>query len=329
MTKLSNFSNEGKLMILHNITQSVGKTPLVQIRKVIDTPARVIAKVEASNPMSSVKDRIAISMIDAAISAGDIIPGESTIIEPTSGNTGIALAMVCACRGLECILTMPDSMSIERRKVLLAMGAKLELTPSAEGMTGAINRARQIAQLSPSGFIPQQFSNPANPQAHFENTGPELWSAANGEIDIFVAGVGTGGTLTGTGRYLRSQNPDVKIVAIEPDLSPVISQTLEGKPINPQPHQIQGIGAGFVPDVLDLNLIDEVIKVDIEQSVNFARQAAIHEGLFVGISSGSALYAASLLANRPENMGKTIATVLPSFGERYLSTVLFDNLKTE
>ena len=316
-------------MILHNITQSVGKTPLVQIRKIINSPATVIAKFEASNPMSSVKDRIAVSMIDSAISAGDVIPGESTIIEPTSGNTGIALAMVCACRGLECVLTMPDSMSIERRKVLLAMGAKLELTPSAEGMTGAINRARQIAQLSPSGFIPQQFSNPTNPQAHFEATGPELWQSANGQIDIFVAGVGTGGTLTGVGRYLRSQKPDVKIIAVEPDLSPVITQTLEGKPINPQPHQIQGIGAGFIPEVLDLSLIDEVITVNIENSVEYARRAAILEGLFVGISSGSALYAANLLANRPENTGKTIATVLPSFGERYLSTVLFDNINTE
>ena len=302
--------------ILSSVLEKVGGTPLVRIGKLNEGGAEVLVKVEYFNPGSSVKDRIALAMIEAAEASGALKPG-ALIIEPTSGNTGIGLALVSAVKGYHLILTMPETMSIERRKLAQAYGAEIVLTDGAQGMKGAIAKALELRDANPGSFIPQQFENPANPAYHRATTGPEIWADADGKVDAFVAGVGTGGTLTGVGEYLREKNPAVKIFAVEPDTSPVLSG---GKP---GPHKIQGIGAGFVPKVLDTGLISEVIPVSSENAGKTARAAAAREGLLVGISSGAALYAALELSKRPEFAGKRIVALLPDTGERYLSTWLF------
>ncbi len=315
--------------ILEDITEAIGNTPLVRIRRLIESKATVLAKMESLNPMASVKDRIGLAMILAAEREGKLTPGKSTVVEPTSGNTGIALAMVCAARGYRCILTMPESMSIERRKVLRAVGAEVVLTPAAEGMPGAISKAEQLVTEIEGGYLPQQFNNPANPEVHRLTTAEEIWTDTDGHVDAFISGVGTGGTLTGVAEVLKERNPNVHVVAVEPTQSPVLSQTKAGTELKPGPHKIQGIGAGFLPQVLNMDLIDEIIQIDQEDAINWARRAATVEGLFVGISSGAALSAASILANRPEFAGKTIVVIIPSFGERYLSTSLFAHLNEE
>lgn len=311
--------------IYDDITQTIGNTPLVRIRRLIPGDVTVVAKLEGFNPMASVKDRIGLSMIEAAEREGKLSPG-GTIIEPTSGNTGIGLAFIAAARGYKCVLTMPESMSIERRKVLHAFGAKVVLTPADQGMPGAISKAEQLLEELPNSFMPQQFNNPANPEIHRRTTAEEIWADTAGQVDILVAGVGTGGTITGVAEVLKDRKPDFQAVAVEPLQSPVLSQTLAGEAPAPGPHKIQGIGAGFVPDVLDMDVVDEVIKVDENEAVQFARRAAVEEGLFVGISSGAALKAASVVAARADNAGKTIVVILPDFGERYLSSPLFDGL---
>jgi len=304
------------MSIANTILDKIGGTPLVRINKLNQGGAEVVVKVESFNPGSSVKDRIAFAMIEAAEQAGLLKPG-ALIIEPTSGNTGIGLAFVAAVKGYHLILTMPETMSIERRKLAQAYGAEIVLTEGAKGMKGAIAKALELREANPGSFIPQQFENLANPAYHKAHTGPEIWADADGKVDAFVAGVGTGGTLTGVGEYLREQNPDVKIFAVEPDTSPVLAGGAPG------PHKIQGIGAGFVPKVLNTNLITEVIGVSAENAGKTARAAAAQEGLLVGISSGAALWAALELAKRPEFAGKRIVALLPDTGERYLSTWLF------
>ncbi len=301
-----------------NILEKVGKTPLVEISgKLNKGGARVLAKVEFFNPGGSVKDRIALAMVEAAEKSGVLKPG-ATIIEPTSGNTGVGLALVSAVRGYHLVLTMPETMSIERRKLAAAYGAEIVLTPGSAGMKGAIAKANELKEATEGAVILQQFENPANPDYHYRTTGPEIWEATGGEIDAFVAGVGTGGTITGTGRYLKERKSDIKIVAVEPDTSPVLSGG------QPGPHKIQGIGAGFVPKVLDTSLIDEIAKASAENAGSTARAAAANEGLLVGISSGAALWAALELSKRQEFAGKTIVALLPDTGERYLSTWLFE-----
>lgn len=304
--------------IYADILEKIGRTPLVRISKLNRGNAEVLVKVESFNPAGSVKDRIAIGMIEAAEKAGKIAPG-ALIIEPTSGNTGIGLALVAAVKGYRLILTMPDTMSIERRKLLAAYGAELVLTEGALGMKGAIAKAEELAQTHPGSFIPQQFDNPANPEYHKQTTAEEIWQDAGGRVDAFVAGVGTGGTLTGVGEVLKTRNPDVKLIAVEPSDSPVLSGG------RPGPHKIQGIGAGFVPSVLDTEIIDEVFPVKSEDAGDTARAAAKREGLLVGISSGAALFAALELSKRPEYAGKRIIALLPDTGERYLSGWLFNN----
>jgi cysteine synthase len=311
--------------IYEDITQTIGNTPLVKVHKLIASGATVLAKLEFFNPLGSVKDRIGLAMIEAGEKEGRIRPG-TTIIEPTSGNTGIALAFVCAARGYPCILTMPDSMSTERRKILLAFGARVVLTPAAKGMTGAIERATELLAETPNSYMPQQFTNPANPEIHRRTTAEEIWRDTDGAVDVLIVGVGTGGTLTGCAEVLKARKPSVHVVAIEPAGSAVLTQTRAGLPLQSKPHKIQGIGAGFVPDVLNLDVVDEVLTVEDADALDMARRAATEEGLFVGISSGAALSAAAVVAARPESAGKTIVVIIPSFGERYLSTVLFEHL---
>jgi len=311
--------------VFDDITQTVGNTPLVTVRKLIRGGATVLAKLESHNPLASVKDRIGVSMIEAAERDGKIGPN-TLIVEPTSGNTGISLAFVAAARGYRLLLTMPESMSIERRKVLKALGAELVLTPAAEGMKGAIKKANEIVAAEKDAFMPQQFENPANPEIHRRTTAEEIWRDTGGKADILVSGVGTGGTITGVSEVIKARKPSFKAVAVEPAQSPVITQTLAGQELRPGPHKIQGIGAGFVPKVLNLKIVDEVITVDQDEAIEWARRAAKEEGLFIGISSGAALRAASIVAARPENKDKLIVAIVPSFGERYLSTALFANI---
>lgn len=300
-----------------NILQRIGETPLVEISgKLNRGKARVLAKVEYFNPGGSVKDRIALAMVEAAEKDGTLRPG-ATIIEPTSGNTGVGLALVSAVKGYRLVLTMPETMSVERRKLAAAYGAEIVLTPGAEGMKGAIDKAEALKASTPGAVILQQFENPANPDCHYRTTGPEIWAATGGEIAAFVAGVGTGGTITGTGRFLKEKNPAVKIVAVEPDASPVLSGGRPGT------HLLQGIGAGFIPETMDMSLVDEVVAASAGDAGATARAAAEKEGLFVGISSGAALWSALELSGREEFDGKTIVALLPDTGERYLSTWLF------
>ncbi len=309
--------------IRDDITQCIGRTPLVRLQRVTESSkASVIAKIENMNPLWSVKDRIACAMIDAAEHDGKLDP-ETVVIEPTSGNTGIGLAYVCAARGYKLRVTMPESMSLERRRMLKALGAELVLTPAAEGMPGAVRQAEDITRSSSQFFMPQQIKNPANPDVHRKTTAEEIWADTDGQVDIIVCGVGTGGTITGCGEALKAKKPEIRVVAVEPLNSPVISQQLAGEVIKPGKHMIQGIGAGFIPDILNLDIIDEVVKVDDEDAMETARQLAKREGLMCGISCGAAAWGALEVAKRPENAGKMVVVVLPDLGERYLSTRLF------
>ena len=308
------------MSIAEDVTQLIGRTPLVRLNRVTDgAGADVVAKLESFNPANSVKDRLGVALIDAAEEAGLIKP-DTIILEPTSGNTGIALAMVAAARGYRITLTMPETMSVERRKLLHALGAELVLTPGPDGMPGAIAKAEELAKTDQRYFVPQQFENPANPAIHRKTTAEEVWRDTDGKIDFFVSGVGTGGTLTGVAQVIKERKPSVQFVAVEPAASPVLSGGQKG------PHPIQGIGAGFIPPVLDQDLVDEIITVGNEDSLNLARRLATDEGLLVGISSGAAAVAALQVARRPENAGKLVVVVLPDFGERYLSTPLFADL---
>jgi cysteine synthase A len=317
---MMSISDKTNLHIANNVTELVGNTPLVRLNRITEgAAATVVAKLEYYNPAKSVKDRIGLAMIEAAERDGKIGP-DTIIVEPTSGNTGIALAMVCAQRGYHLILTMPDTMSKERRKVLRAFGAELILTPGDKGMNGSIAKANELAAENPNVFIPQQFKNPANPEAHRRTTAEEIWRDTNGQVDIVVAGIGTGGTITGVGEVLKARKPSVRMVAVEPAGSPVLSGGEKG------PHKIQGIGAGFVPDVLNTEIYDEVVTVTNEDAFATARFMATQEGLLVGISSGAATWAALQVAKRPENAGKLIVVIIPSWGERYLSTDLFADL---
>ncbi len=308
--------------LFQNITETVGGTPLVRISRIIQSSAEVYAKLEYQNPAGSVKDRIGVAMIEAAEKAGKLTKG-SIVIEPTSGNTGIGLAFVCAAKGYRLTLVMPESMSIERRALLRAYGADLVLTPAAEGMKGAIRRAAELAKETPNSFVPQQFDNPANPEIHRRTTAEEIWNDTDGRADILVSGIGTGGTITGVGEVIKKRKPTFRAVAVEPEESPVLTQTRQGAEIKPGPHKIQGIGAGFVPGVLNTAIYDEIIRVNSNDAMVWARRSAKEEGILCGISSGAALCAASQVAARPESSGKLIVVVLASSGERYLSTPLF------
>lgn len=305
-----------------DMTHAIGRTPLVRINRIIQSPAIVYAKLEFFNPLLSVKDRIGTAMIEDGIAKGQIKP-DTHIIEPTSGNTGIALAFVCAAKGLKLTLTMPESMSIERRAVLKHMGAEVVLTPAAEGMRGAIKRAEDLIAETSNSFMPQQFRNPANVEIHRRTTAEEIWSDSDGKADILVAGIGTGGTISGVGQVIKARKPGFKCIAVEPTDSPVITQTRAGQERKPGPHKIQGIGAGFIPEILDMSTIDDVVRVTNDDAFAWSRRAAKEEGICCGISSGAALWAANEVAKRPENAGKLIVVVLASAGERYLSTALF------
>jgi cysteine synthase A len=310
--------------IFNDITETIGGTPLVRLNRLIPKDhATVLVKCEFFNPLSSVKDRIGLAMIEAGERAGKINK-ETVIVEPTSGNTGIALAFVCAARGYKLILTMPQSMSIERRRLLKALGAQVELTPAEEGMRGAINRAEAILKDHKSSFMPQQFKNEANPEIHRKTTAEEIWQDTDGKVDILVAGVGTGGTITGVSEVIKARKPSFKAIAVEPVASPVITQTLKHEPVKPGRHKIQGIGAGFVPENLHTSIVDEVVQITDEEAFAWARRLAKEEGIFGGISSGGNVAAAAKVAARPENRGKMIVTIMCSFGERYLSTPLFE-----
>ena len=313
--------------IYQNNPQSIGNTPLVRLNRVVGPKATVLAKIEGRNPSYSVKCRIGAAMIDDAERRGLLRPGVG-IVEPTSGNTGIALAYVAAAKGYELTLTMPETMSLERRRVVAMLGAKLVLTPGAEGMPGAIRKAEELAAANPGAlFMPQQFKNPANPAIHEATTGPEIWNDTDGQVDAIVAGVGTGGTITGISRYLKhTRGKSIVSVAVEPEASPVISQHLAGKPLQPGPHKIQGIGAGFIPETLDVSLLDRVEAVGNDEAIEFARRLAREEGILAGISSGAAVAAAARIAELPEFEGKTIVVILPDAGERYLSSALYEGI---
>jgi len=315
------------MKIYEHITDLIGFTPLVRIHRVnAGVKADILLKLEFFNPASSVKDRIGVNMIEDAERRGLLTP-DSVIVEPTSGNTGIALAFACAAKGYRCILAMPESMSTERRMLLRGYGAELVLTPAAEGMRGAIAEAERIAATTPGAFMPQQFKNPANPEVHRRTTAEEIWNDTEGKVDILVAGVGTGGTITGVAQVIKERKPSFYTVAVEPKDSPVLTQAINHEPLRPGPHKIQGIGAGFVPDILDLSLVDEVFQASNEESFAWARRVATEEGILVGISSGAAVMAAVEVGKRPENEGKTIVVIIPSNGERYLSTPLFADLR--